>query len=90
MARYPDWIRPYLENQKADIERSNSYTYFKAKHDTILESLKLFEQFEEKCRKFLLEDEEKFKKVKAEGGYAGSEENWLVDKNGDVLEHYPP
>lgn len=42
-ARYSDWIRPYLENQKADIERSNAYSYFKNKHDTIIESLELLE-----------------------------------------------
>jgi hypothetical protein len=38
-ARYTDWIRPYLEYQKAEVERTNSYAYFKAKHDAILKSL---------------------------------------------------
>ena len=53
MARYTDWIRPYLESQKADIERSNSYSYFKSKHDTILASLKLLTQFDEKAAVFV-------------------------------------
>lgn len=56
-ARYTDWIRPYLEGQKNDIERSNSYSYFKQKHDTIIASLALLEKFEEKAKKFQ-EDEE--------------------------------
>jgi hypothetical protein len=38
-ARYTDWIRPYLEYQKADVERANSYSYFKSKHDAILKAL---------------------------------------------------
>ncbi len=28
-ARYIDWIRPYLESQKSDLERTSSYTYMK-------------------------------------------------------------
>jgi hypothetical protein len=48
-ARYSDWIRPYLEHQKADVERSSSYQYYKNKHETILKSLKLLEQYEERC-----------------------------------------
>jgi len=45
-ARYSDWIRPYLEGQRSDIERANAYSYFKNKHDTILKSIKLLEKYE--------------------------------------------
>lgn len=38
-SRYSDWIRPYLEYQKQEVERANSYAYFKNKHDAILKSL---------------------------------------------------
>ena len=69
MARYTDWIRPYLESQKTDIERSNSYSYFKSKHDTILASLKLLAKFEEKAEVYKKEEEELMKKMRAEGGF---------------------
>jgi hypothetical protein len=55
-SRYSDWIRPYLESQRNDIERSNSYSYFKSKHDTIIASLSLLEKFEEKCKQFAEEE----------------------------------
>jgi hypothetical protein len=38
-ARYSDWIRPYLEGQRAEIERTTAYSYFKNKFDTIVRSL---------------------------------------------------
>ena len=42
-SRYSDWIRPYLQYQKSDVEKSNAYTYFKAKLDTINKTLTLLE-----------------------------------------------
>lgn len=45
-ARYSDWIRPYLEHQKADVERSSTYQYYKSKHDTLIKSLQLLEKYE--------------------------------------------
>lgn len=39
ISRYSDWIRTYLENQKHEVEKANSYAYFKNKHDAILKSL---------------------------------------------------
>ena len=90
MARYTDWIRPYLESQRADIERSNSYSYFKSKHDTILASLKLLTVFEEKTMTYMKEEEELMAKLKAEGGFKGLDESWLAYKHPDVMPHFPP
>lgn len=45
-SRYSDWIRPYLEYQKADVERTNMYSYNKAKYDNILKSLEYLNLFE--------------------------------------------
>jgi hypothetical protein len=47
-SRYSDWIRPYLEYQKSEVERAGSYSYFKGKHDAILKSLNYLERFENK------------------------------------------
>src|SRR5207244_7574267 len=66
-ARYSDWIKPYLEHQKADIERSNAYSYFKNKHDTILHTLKLFDVYDEKCKRFSEEEKAAYEKAKSEG-----------------------
>ncbi len=59
-ARYSDWIRPYLEFQKQEVERANSYAYFKNKHDAILQSLHYLEKFEERCKIFKQEERESY------------------------------
>ena len=56
LSRYSDWIRPYLEFQKTEVERSNSYSYFKNKHDAILKSISYLEKFEEKITIFKEEE----------------------------------
>ncbi len=38
VARFTDWIRPYLEYQKQDIEKNN-YIYVKEKYNTILKCM---------------------------------------------------
>ena len=45
---YSDWIRPYIEYQKADVERSSSFAYFKNKHEAILKCLDYLQRFETK------------------------------------------
>lgn len=53
VSRYSDWIRHYLEYQKTDVERSNSFTYFKHKYDAILKALGYLDKFEsEQVTKF--------------------------------------
>ena len=89
-ARYSDWIKPYLEHQKADIERSNAYSYFKNKHDTILKTLQLFEVYEEKCKKFSEEEKAAYEKAKTEGTLTAIQEDWLGYQSEEVIPHFPP
>ena len=56
LSRYPDWIRNYLEGQKADVERSNALSYFKNKLETIKKSLELLEKYEVHMEAFKKED----------------------------------
>ena len=50
-ARFIDWIKPYLEIQRQETERSNSYnSYFKAKYQSILQSLIFWEKFQDKVK----------------------------------------
>ena len=49
-ARYSDWIRPYLESQKGDIERTVAHSYFKNKYDSIVKSLQLLDKYDERCQ----------------------------------------
>jgi hypothetical protein len=84
-ARYSDWIKPYLEHQKAEIERSNAYSYFKNKHDTILHSLKLLEVYDEKCKKFQEEET-----AQATQNRAAIAEDWFAYETEEVIPHYPP
>ena len=52
-ARFTDWIRPYLENQRGETEKAGSYnSYFKNKLESILKSLIYLERFEEKDKVF--------------------------------------
>jgi len=48
MARYTDWIRPYLLYQRSEAERTSSYTYYKTKYENILKSIKYLDTFEDK------------------------------------------
>jgi transposase len=64
ISRYSDWIRPYLEYQKSEVERANSYAYFKNKHDAILKSMTYLEKFEEKVVKFREEEKEAYERAK--------------------------
>ncbi len=57
-SRYTDWIRPYLEYQKSEVERTNSYAYFKAKHDAILKALEYLHLFEERWVTIYRDEEE--------------------------------
>jgi hypothetical protein len=45
-SHYHDWIKPYLEGHKAELEKNSSYSYMKSKYDTVLKSLQLYTQFE--------------------------------------------
>lgn len=56
-SRYSDWIRPYLEYQKADVERTNMYAYNKQKYDNILKSLEYLNLFETKWITIFREEE---------------------------------
>jgi hypothetical protein len=47
MARYTDWIRPYLLYQRSEAERTSSYTYYKTKYENILKSIKYLDTFED-------------------------------------------
>jgi len=46
VAHYSDWIRPYIEYQKAEVERSSSMAYFKGKHEAIIKCLDYINRFE--------------------------------------------
>jgi hypothetical protein len=59
-SRYVDWIRPYLESQKSDLERTSSYTYMKQKYDTVIKSLKLYTQFEERAAIYSAEEKQAY------------------------------
>jgi len=47
-ARFTDWIRSFLENQRAELEKNNQYNYMKQKYETIMKSLKIMELVETK------------------------------------------
>jgi hypothetical protein len=65
--RFTDWIRPYLEMQRLDTERSNSYnSYFKSKYESIIKSLGYLEKFEEKVELFKVEEKAAYERVKIE------------------------
>lgn len=92
-ARYTDWIRIYLENQRQETERSASYNnYFKNKFDSILKSLVYLERYEQKAAVFEADDKALYERAKQEEGkeFAEIEKDWLSYQNPDVIEHYPP
>lgn len=78
MARYSDWIKSYLEYHKAEVERANSYSYFKAKYESVLAGLELYKTYDEKCNKFREEEKESFEKFKQEASYAEISQDWLA------------
>ena len=48
-ARFTDWMRPYLETQKSEVEKSNSSnSYFKNKYDATCKSLGYLDKVEAK------------------------------------------
>jgi hypothetical protein len=56
-ARFTDWIRPYLESQRMETEKSGSYnSYFKNKYEAVLKSLIYLQRFEEKVKVFQEEE----------------------------------
>ena len=92
-ARFTDWFRNYLENQKQDTERSQSYnSYFKNKFDCIVKSLGYLERVEEKFKRFEEEDKIAYERAKSEEGkeFEEIEKDWLAYKNQEVIPHFPP
>ena len=51
-SRYSDWIIPYLDGQKNELERTNSYQYMKQKYEAVLKSLALMEKLQSKFAEF--------------------------------------
>jgi hypothetical protein len=74
------------------VERSNAYSYFKNKLDTIKKSLVLLDSFEQFIERFVLEDKERYQKEVVNGdSFKGLEQEWLGNgQNPDVAWHYPP
>ena len=92
-ARFSDWFRGYLENQRTDTERSQGYnSYFKNKFDAIVKSLGYLERVEEKFKRFQEEDRLAYERAKSEEGkeFEEIEKDWLAFKNPEVIPHFPP
>ena len=91
-ARYTDWIRPYLEYQKAEVERTNSYAYFKAKHDAILKALEYLHLFEERWVSIYKQEEiEALEKAKEDETFTSDvQKDYLAYQHDEVIPHYPP
>ena len=92
-ARFTDWFRNYLENQRQDTERSQGYnSYFKNKFDSIVKSLGYLERVEEKLKRFEEEDKLAYERAKNEEGkeFEEIEKDWLAFKNPEVIPHFPP
>lgn len=92
VARYSDWIRPYLEYQKAEVERTNSYAYFKSKHDAIVKSLDYCTRFEKAYQEPFFEAE-RARYLQACQDPAFKEEvlkDWMGYTHEDVHEQFPP
>ena len=87
-AKYTDWIKPYLLSQKADMERTNSYHYYRQRYDTILKSLTLIDEFEKQAPKF--HEENKVAYLARHPAPPTELEDWLCHTNDEVLPHYPP
>ncbi len=86
-------MRPYLENQRNETERSNSYNqYYKNKYEAIIKSLTYLERVESKLQDFRVEERANYERARNEEGkdFAEIEKDWLAYQNSDVIEHYPP
>ena len=89
-ARYCDWIRPYLEYQKSEVEKANSYAYFKNKHDAILKSLEYLEKFDERCVEFAKEELERYEQASQTEEFKEVAQDWLTYQHPEVIKHFPP
>ena len=91
-ARYTDWIRPYLEYQKAEVERTNSYAYFKNKHDAILKALDHLKTFEDKwVSQYRQEECEGLERAKQDPTFVEDvQKDWLAYNHDEVIPHFPP
>ena len=91
-ARYTDWIRPYLEYQKTEVERTNSYAYFKAKHDAILKALDYLHLFEERWVSIYKQEEiEALDKAKEDETFTTDvQKDYLAYQHEEVIPHFPP
>ncbi|TNV72950.1 hypothetical protein FGO68_gene13466 [Halteria grandinella] len=94
MAHYSDWIRYYLEYQKGDVERSNSFAYFKFKYDAIIKALEYLRKFEsEQVEKFKEEEQARMEKDLEEDKERFTQDvqkDWLAFNHNEVITHYPP
>lgn len=91
-ARYTDWIRPYLEYQRSEVERTNSYAYFKAKHESILKAIEYLTLFEDSWVSIFKEEECKLlEKAKEDPAFAEDVmKDWMAFTNSEVISHFPP
>lgn len=92
-ARFTDWFRIYLENQKQETERSTSYNaYFKNKFDSVVKALTYLDRVEVKYNLFKEEERLAYERTKNEEGkdFEEVEKDWLAYQNPDVIEHFPP
>lgn len=92
-ARFTDWMLPYLASQRAETEKSGSYTsYFKHKYESVLKALIYFKKFEIKAEEFQKEQQEAYElqKLQHPEEFEDIEKNWLAYRNKDVIAHFPP
>jgi hypothetical protein len=91
-ARYSDWFRPYLEYQRADVERTNMYAYNKAKYDNILKSLQYLDLYEQRwVALFKQEEALQLEEAKKDNYFTEDvQRDWLAFNHKEVIEHYPP
>jgi hypothetical protein len=92
MARYTDWIRPYLLYQRSEAERTSSYTYYKTKYENILKSIKYLDTFEDKfVAKFHQEELEALEKAEQTEVFTQDvQKDWMAYKHSEVTPHFPP
>jgi hypothetical protein len=92
MARYTDWIRPYLLYQRSEAERTSSYTYYKTKYENILKSIKYLDTFEDNfVAKFHQEELEALEKAEQTEVFTQDvQKDWMAYKHSEVTPHFPP
>jgi hypothetical protein len=78
--------------QKADVERSASFAYFKNKHDTILKCLVHMKTYEEKfVTKFREEEKEALAMACKDPTFIEDvQKDYLAYNHNEVEEHFPP